>query len=122
MVVDDNPDMALLVKAGLEDLGEKYNVIDAESGEECIEFLKSNQIPDIILLDIMMPKMSGWELFDILKENSLWKNIPIIFVTAKIDEITKNAGKFLGHEFIEKPFDVSDLKTKIEKILIIMDK
>ncbi len=117
MVVDDNPDIAFLVEIGLKDLDVKYDIICVESGKKCIEYLKNKQIPDIILLDIMMSEMNGWETFDILKENPLWEKIPIIFITAKTDEITKNAGKFLGNEFIEKPFDILDLKMKIDKIL-----
>ena len=117
MVVDNNPDIAFIIKLGLEDLGVKYDIIDVESGEKCIEFLKNKQIPDLILLDIMLPDMNGWEIFDILKENLSWEKIPIIFISAKTDKITKNAGEFLGNEFIEKPFDILDLKMRIDKIL-----
>jgi len=55
MVVDDDPDIALSVKRGLEGLGEDFEVTCVSSGIDCIETLKNNQVPDLILLDIMMP-------------------------------------------------------------------
>ena len=68
LVVDDNPDVIVSLKTGLEDGSETYNVTGVQSGKQCLEHLKNNQ-PDIILLDIMMPQMSGWEVFDRIKEN-----------------------------------------------------
>jgi len=117
MVVDDNPDVTISIKQGLENLDAEIKVLGVESGEQCLELLGNNQIPDVILLDIMMPEMSGWELFDRLKENASWRNIPVVFLTARTDRIAKNAGGFLGEDYIEKPFDIEDLKTRIGKIL-----
>lgn len=117
MVVDDNPDVIYSVKQGLEALGAEYEIIGAESGEECLKLLKENQIPDLILLDIMMPEMSGWETFNRLKENSLWKNIPVVFLTARTDKTAKKAGEFLGEDYIEKPFQREELKKRIDRIL-----
>jgi CheY-like chemotaxis protein len=117
MVVDDEPDQILTVKIVLENMDDEYEVISADSGMQCLQLLKDNQIPDLILLDIMMPKMSGWEIFYRLKENQLWKNIPVVFCTARGDQMANDAGSFLGDDYIEKPFDIDDLKLRIDRVL-----
>jgi CheY-like chemotaxis protein len=117
MVVDDNNDVITSIKYGLEDATKEYRVLGVESGKECLNLLQHNQIPDLILLDIMMPEMSGWETFDILKEHKSWSKIPVVFLTARTDKIAKNAGKFLGDDYIEKPFDINDVKKRINSIL-----
>ena len=58
-----------------------------------------------------------WEVFDKLKENPSWKDIPIVFLTARTDEIAENAGSFLGDDYIEKPFDLDYLKARIDNLL-----
>ena len=110
--------LEVAIREGLKDLDEWYDVIGADSGEQCLEMLKNNQIPDIILLDIMMPGISGWETFERLRENKSWSHIPVIFLTARTDEMAKGAGIFLGDDFIEKPFEIRDLKNRIDKLLI----
>ncbi|UCD13755.1 MAG: response regulator [Thermoplasmatales archaeon] len=117
MVVDDNPDHLHSIKQTLEKMGDDYKVTCVSSGTRCIRSLENNEIPDLILLDIMMPEMSGWEILKILQENSLWKDIPVVFLTARTDDIAKSAGKFLAADYIEKPFDIEDLKERIDKAL-----
>jgi CheY-like chemotaxis protein len=117
MVVDDDPKQISFLKYVLESLGNQYEVISANNGMQCFQLLKNNQIPDLILLDIMMPEMSGWEVLKNLKENSSWKNIPVIFLTARTDEVAKKAGGFLGDDFIEKPFKKEDIIKKIDNFL-----
>ena len=118
MLVDDEEDQVFGIKTALEYTGgDEYEVIPARNGAECFELLKNNEIPDLILLDIMMPEMSGWQVFDKLKENPSWKDIPIVFLTARTDEIAERAGGFLGDDFIEKPVDAKDLKKRIDKVL-----
>lgn len=113
LVVDDNPDVINSLKIGFEDSTQEYRILGAESGYKCLELL-NNTTPDIILLDIMMPNMSGWEVFERIKKDSSLSSIPIIFLTARTDRIAKNAGSFLGDDYIEKPFDIADLKKRIE--------
>lgn len=115
MVVDDNPDVIFSVKNGLEALSEDYDIKGVKSGEKCLELLQT-ETPDLILLDIMMPGMSGWKTFDKIKENAAWKSIPVVFLTARTDRVAKNAGGFLGEDYIEKPFDINDLQLRIDKI------
>ena len=116
LVVDDNPDVIFSVRNGLEKFKKDYTIIGAESGKECLELLETNT-PDLILLDIMMPELSGWKTFDLIKGNDSWKNIPIVFLTARTDNVAKNAGGFLGEDYIEKPFEIKDLKERIDKVL-----
>jgi len=115
LVVDDDPTQTATVKLVLEK-DNLYDVMVANSGLECLNQLKNNNIPDVILLDIMMPEMNGWQVFERLKENESWTHIPIIFLTARTDDIAKNAGGFLGEDYIEKPYDVDDLKRRIDSI------
>ncbi len=116
LVVDDNPDVINSLKIGLENSIEEYCVLGAENGQKCLELLKETHKPDIILLDIMMPQMSGWEVFDRIKKDPSLNCIPIIFLTARTDRVAKNAGSFLGDDYIEKPFEIDDLKKRIEII------
>jgi CheY-like chemotaxis protein len=118
MMVDDEEDQIFGIKTALEKkYGDEYKVIPANNGAECFELLKNNELPDLILLDIMMPEMSGWQVFDKLKENPSWKDIPVVFLTARTDEIAENAGGFLGDDYIEKPVRTEELKKRIDKLL-----
>lgn len=117
LIVDDEPGVGYTVKAGLESLDNQYNVITLNGGKECLQYLKKNQKPDIILLDVMMPGMTGWETYDKIKENSSWSDIPIIFLTARTDEIARKAGNFLAEDYIEKPARIPDIKQRIDNIL-----
>ncbi len=117
LAVDDELDVIYTVKHGLEGLDSDLEVTTVTSGKKCFEFLESNETPDLILLDIMMPDMTGWEVLKKLKDHPSWKNIPVIFLTARTDRVAENAGSFLGEDYIEKPFKVPELKQRIDKIL-----
>jgi DNA-binding response OmpR family regulator len=113
MVVDDDPDLVYSIKEGLYN---EFEIISAESGKQCLKMLET-ETPDVILLDIMMQDMSGWETFKGIREQPLLKNIPIVFMTARTDETSKNAGSFLGDDYLEKPFEINDLKARIHRLL-----
>ena len=116
MIVDDEPDIRDSVKNALEYYSD-YDVRCVESGNKCYEILKNNEIPDLILLDIMMPGMSGWMLSDRLREKSSWRNIPVVFLTARTDELAEEVGRKICTDYIKKPFDIGDLKKRVDKIL-----
>jgi len=116
MVVDDNPDVLFSVKNGLEDIDTDFQIQGVESGEKCLKLLET-EAPDIILLDIMMPGMSGWKTFDKIKENIKWHEIPVVFLTARNDKVAKNAGGFLADDYIEKPFNIEDLHQRIISVI-----
>jgi putative two-component system response regulator len=119
VMIDDEPDQLFTMKRILESMSDKYEFIGAKNGYECLRLLQDGALPDLILLDIMMPLMSGWELFEKIKKNPEWKKIPIVFLTARTDEVAINAGQFLGDAYINKPYDVDDvikiIKEKTDK-------
>jgi CheY-like chemotaxis protein len=118
MIVDDERDQIFSVKTSFEQLySNEYEIIPAESGKKCFELLEKNLKPDLILLDIMMPEMDGWEVFDKLKAHQFWRNIPIIFLTARSDGLAESAGAMIADDYIEKPIDIEELKTRIDNAL-----
>jgi DNA-binding response OmpR family regulator len=117
LVIDDEQGVTLTVKHGLEGLDKEMDVTVANSGAEAFKQLESQNIPDVILLDIMMPEMNGWEVNNRLRENKQWNKIPVIFITAKTDDFTKTFGSSVSADFIEKPFKIEDLKIRIDEVL-----
>ena len=117
MVVDDDPDQTHTLKQLIEETDDNYQVVCASSGTRCLYYLLKDEIPDLILLDIMMPKMNGWDTFKKIKANEDWRDIPVIFISARTDDFAENAGNFLGTDYIQKPFDISELKQKIQNLL-----
>ncbi len=114
MIVDDEPDILFTVGQMLEMSG--YEVIKAVDGPDCLKKLGEMR-PDLVLLDIMMPGMSGWDVAAKIKENPQWSNIPIVFVTAKGDAMSVGMGSMAAEDYITKPFDIMDLKTRVERVL-----
>jgi len=115
MLVDDNPDIRKIVKKGLEHLSEGYEVTSVENANECFKTLECGKIPDLILLDVMMPEMNGWDVLAKLRSKQLWVDIPVIFLTAKTDDTSIGLGTLTSDGYITKPFKLEDLKYKIEK-------
>jgi DNA-binding response regulator resD len=113
LVVDDEARMRKLVKDFLSIKG--YRVIEAENGEDAVEKFMANRDIKLILLDVMMPKMDGWETLRIIRENS---NVPIIMLTARSEERDELQGFSLGvDEYITKPFSPKILVARVEAIL-----
>jgi len=113
MVVDDESRMRKLVK---DFLGKKgYDVIEAENGEVAVDkFFEQNDI-SLIILDVMMPKMDGWQ---VCREIRQYSKVPIIMLTAKSDEKDELLGFDLGiDEYISKPFSPKILVARVEAIL-----
>ncbi|CAN2039789.1 hypothetical protein GMMP15_1440001 [Candidatus Magnetomoraceae bacterium gMMP-15] len=111
LVVDDEQDIAELIKYNLEK--DNYNVITANSGEEVFDIVKYN-IPELILLDIMLPNINGFEIASCLQEDSVFCDIPIIFLSAKDDTESVVKGLQLGgSDYIKKPFELKELSTRI---------
>jgi putative two-component system response regulator len=103
LIVDDTPANIKTLASMLQDV---YKITISTSGEESLELVQNGPIPDVILLDIMMPGMDGYEVCKKLKAEKRTKDIPVIFITAKDDEKDKQLGKELGSAaYITKPFD-----------------
>ena len=115
LIVDDaEANLDILVDI----LGEDYEVAVAMDGESALEVIHEEQ-PDLILLDIMMPGMDGYEVFKRLKENSATTHIPIIFLTALTEEDDRKKGLGMGAvDYIAKPFEASEIRSKVEKHLM----
>ncbi len=105
----------------LEELLEQYDVITAISGEDALKIVNEEEI-DLILLDIMMPNMDGYEVCKQLKENQITKDIPIIFITAKTDEDSiEKAYDLGGTDYVTKPFRAKELLSRVKKELKYQD-
>ena len=112
LVVDDTPDNLFLVSNLLKDL---YIVKVANSGEKALTYLNKSAPPDLILLDIMMPILSGYDVIKKIKNNSNLKDIPIIFLTAKNSVEDEEIGFELGAtDYITKPISPPILKARIK--------
>lgn len=113
LVVDDEERMRKIIKDFLKIQG--YNVIEAENGERAIEIFSSQKSIDLILLDIMMPKMNGWEVCKFIRKSS---NVPIVMLTALDGEADELTGFKLGiDEYISKPFSPKILVARVNAIL-----
>ena len=115
LVVDDMPHIRNILRFSLKKEG--YNVILAKSGRLALNhaFNKGNSI-NLILLDIMMPKMDGYEVIQQLKKNSHTQNIPIIFLTAKAQHKDVLKGLDLGaDDYAVKPYKFTELIKKVQK-------
>ena len=116
LVVDDEIHIVQIVKFNLEKRG-GYEVITAKNGEEGLETAK-DQMPDLILSDVMMPKMSGFQFCEALKRDVELKKIPFIILTAKGQENDIKTGTDLGaDDYITKPFSPKALLEKVAEIL-----
>jgi len=115
MVVDDEPDIVYLVSMMLDLRG--YEVVTAHSGSECLEKLQE-ELPDLILLDLMMPIMDGWEVLDRIRADERLKSIPVVILTAKqltADVVHKKAEYIT--EYLVKPITQEGLISVIEDIV-----
>lgn len=115
MVADDEPKILQSVRLVLEEAG--YQVITAANGEETLR-LALNEIPDLIILDIKMPKVPGQEVCRRLKESKKGKGIPVIILTAIGQEIPQREGWKLNFvDYITKPFSPYAIVERVNKIL-----
>src|SRR3990172_1368040 len=114
--IEDEPEMIDLVKLILRRKG--YQVIGAMGGREGLEAI-AREKPDIVLLDLMMPDMDGWEVYQKMKANDGTKSIPVIVVTAKAQSIDKVLGLHIAKvdDYITKPFGPQELLESVEKVL-----
>ncbi|WP_342304158.1 response regulator [Methanolobus sp. ZRKC5] len=115
LIVDDEMDALLALKVALE--AEGYNIVEAKDGYEAIEKVHS-EIPDVILLDLMIPGIDGFEVCRQLKSDATYNHIPVIMLTARGEVDDKVEGIELGaDDYVTKPFNLKELKARIKMIL-----
>lgn len=115
LIVDDEKDIVETLSFMLKSKG--FETITAYDGEEGLKKAK-DEAPDIIILDVMMPKINGYKICRLLKYDAKYKNIPIIMVTARSQDTDKLIGEETGaDEYITKPFEFSEVIETIEKYL-----
>lgn len=114
--IEDDPEMIDLVELILTRQG--YEVTGATGGEAGLQAIESVK-PDLVLLDLMMPDMDGWEVFQQMRANDAMKDIPVIVVTAKAQSIDKVLGLHIAKvdDYITKPFGPSELLTSVLRVL-----
>lgn len=115
LVVDDEENIVELIRMNLESSG--YEVIDAYTGMEAIT--KTNSfLPDLILLDLMLPDIDGLQICQMLRLNEETKDIPIIMITARSEESDKVQGLGIGaDDYVTKPFGIRELEARIKTVL-----
>lgn len=115
LVVEDNKDISEMMRLGLELEG--YQVLEAVDGIQAFEVLGKMPLPDLILLDMLMPRMNGREFLDRIKADpsSELAKIPILAVTATTDRVQKTPGELQG--ILKKPVGLTELFDMIEKTI-----
>ena len=115
LVVDDEPDVLLLCRVNLEFEG--YEVTTASDGAEGLE--KARELkPDVVLLDVMMPRMDGWQVLEALKADEDTECIPVVMLTAKVQDEDQIRGWSAGAaEYITKPFSPLSLSQVIAEVI-----
>ena len=115
MIIENDKDLAELIKYNLEKMG--LQVIEAENGEKGLDLARTHN-PDLIILDLMLPKIDGFEVLKILKEDKSISEIPVMILSAKVSPSAIIKGFHSGAlDYIPKPFSVGELVLKIKNIL-----
>lgn len=115
LIVDDEPSIVVPIQFLMEQQG--YNVLVAENGEDALDAIYKYK-PDLILLDIMLPRIDGYEVCEIVRLNPEYRDTKIIFLTAKGREVEIAKGLSLGADaYIIKPFSNTELVAKVKELL-----
>jgi DNA-binding response OmpR family regulator len=120
LVIDDEPPIRLLCRVNLE--AEGMEVLEASDGPTGLEKARNDE-PDVILLDVMMPGMDGWDVFGELLEDERTANIPVVFLTARAEAADKRMGQQLGGVgYVVKPFDPVTIGEFVEDVLVRIER
>lgn len=116
LCIEDEPEMIDLIRLILERKG--FEVSSAGGGEEGIQKIK-HDLPDLVLLDLMMPFVDGWEVYQQMKADEATRHIPVIVITAKAQSIDKVLGLHIAkvEDYIAKPFKPQELVNSVERVL-----
>ncbi|OVE77912.1 hypothetical protein BVX98_01555 [bacterium F11] len=115
LFVDDEESIHKILRRVFE--GQSYSLLDAYNGEDAIK-VAEKEVPDLILLDINMPKMDGYDVIRELRKNKTTRNIPILMLTGNGDVVDKVVGYELGVEdYVTKPFHTDHIRLHVESLL-----
>ncbi len=114
--IEDEAEMIDLVRLILNRRG--FTVLGANGGREGLDLIRK-ELPDLVLLDLMMPDMDGWDVYHQIKSEALTRDIPVIVITAKAQDIDKILGLRVAkvEDYIAKPFSPQELIDRIEQVL-----
>ena len=116
LVVEDEPENRLFI--GLMLRNEGYDVLEAEDGFAAIEMLRNQPPPELILLDVMMPGLNGWQVYEQIQQEPQWAAIPVVMLTALAQRADVERAVQLGVDgYLTKPFEPADLLHTIEETL-----
>lgn len=114
LIVEDNIELLSLMKRLLQP---RYHVITANDGREALQLIQTNKV-DIVVSDVMMPEMDGYELTDHIKHNEIYSHLPVILLTAKTTEDDQQKALLTGADgYITKPFKIRDLQLRIDNLI-----
>ena len=118
LIVDDEPGMRILLEQTLEGFEDKGVILlTADNGKKAIECIKAEK-PELVFLDVMMPEINGFEICNTVKNEYGMKDVYIVILTAKGQEIDKQRGQDVGVDvYMTKPFDLDDIVEKTTEIL-----
>ncbi len=115
LVVDDNPQILSMVTTRLQSRG--YQVLSAEDGEVALQTVEKEK-PDVVILDVMMPKKNGWEVARAIRQNPQTKDIKILILTAIGESINELTSPLYGADaHLDKPFEFEELERLVEKLV-----
>ena len=115
LIADDDPVILRLIQVNLELEG--YQVLTANNGEEALAQALAEH-PDLVILDIMMPRLDGYQTCERLKESDDTRDIPVVFLSAKAQQTDIDKGRSYGvQDYLTKPFDPSELLDVVERLV-----
>ena len=115
LIADDDPDILSLVRLRLERSG--YDVVSAGDGEQALQTARA-QTPDLALLDVMMPKLDGYEVTARLRQEEATRHLPVILLTARVQESDIARGIEAGaDDYVKKPFSTHELRDRVQAAL-----
>jgi len=115
LIVDDNPDLICILQVQLKNMG--YDTVQATNGRQAVD-IATAQLPDLIVMDIMMPQMNGLQAARLIRENPKTRSIPMLASTAKISYVdTQECLESGFNDHIAKPFTATQLASRIEELL-----
>lgn len=115
LTADDNGQIRMLVKAALRSLG--HELIEAVDGEQALELAIARR-PDLVLLDVTMPKLDGWEVLYFMRQRPETVDVPVMMLTTAAQKMDLERGAELGcNDYLTKPFSPGDLRDHVERML-----